>query len=229
MNKQLITDVFFDLDHTLWDFDRNSALALALVFERHKIGVDLKQFLSVYEPINFDYWKEFREERVTKKELRRGRLKDSFKVFNEAYSINDIDAMSESYIDFLPENNFLLDGSLEILEYLKPNFKLHIITNGFTEVQNVKMKRSGLAPYFKTFTSSEEVGVKKPNPLVFHHALEKANTSAEKSIMIGDTFEADVLGAQNAGMETIFYNYRNDPHPVGYKTVDALLDLKGLL
>ena len=198
MSKIKITDVFFDLDHTLWDFDRNSALAFELVFQRHNIQIDLQDFLKIYEPINFNYWKAFREERVSKQQLRRGRLADSFAALKHTISVNVIDEMSDSYIE--------LDGTIEILDYLKPKYNLHIITNGFTDVQGIKMKRSGLLPYFKTITSSEEVGVKKPNPLVFHHALKKGNTFAESSAMIGDTFEADILGAEAVGMDTIFYN-----------------------
>lgn len=229
MKNNTITDVFFDLDHTLWDFDRNSSLAFQLVFQQHKIEIELERFLEVYTPINYDYWKAYREERVTKEQLRRGRLEDSFTALNHKIAVNVIDAMSISYIDFLPENNFLLEGALEILDYLAPKYNLHIITNGFTEVQNIKMERSNLAQYFKTVTSSESVGVKKPNSRVFHHALQVAKTRANKSIMIGDSFEADVLGAEKVGMETVFYNFRKAEHPKGYKTIDALLELKEVL
>ena len=229
MSKIKITDVFFDLDHTLWDFDRNSALAFELVFQRHNIQIDLQDFLTIYEPINFNYWKAFREERVSKQQLRRGRLADSFAALKHTISVNVIDEMSDSYIEFLPENNYLLDGTIEILDYLKPKYNLHIITNGFTDVQGIKMKRSGLLPYFKTITSSEEVGVKKPNPLVFHHALKKGNALAESSAMIGDTFEADILGAEAVGMDTIFYNYHKDVQRSGSKVVERLLEIKGLL
>ncbi|GER60736.1 YjjG family noncanonical pyrimidine nucleotidase [Patiriisocius marinus] len=229
MNNIKITDVFFDLDHTLWDFDRNSALAFKLVFQKHNVQIDLQDFLKIYEPINFNYWKAFREERVTKQQLRRGRLADSFTALKHTISVQIIDEMSDSYIEFLPENNYLLDGTIEILDYLKPKYNLHIITNGFTDVQGIKMKRSGLSPYFKTITSSEEVGVKKPNPLVFHHALKKGNTLAESSAMIGDTFEADILGAEAVGMDTIFYNYHKDVQRSGYKVVERLLEIKGLL
>ena len=99
MIKPTITDVFFDLDHTLWDFDRNSALALDRVFQRFSVGVPLASFLKVYEPINFNYWREFREERVTKTQLRRGRLIDSFSKLGVTYDMQIIDGMSEAYIE----------------------------------------------------------------------------------------------------------------------------------
>ena len=224
-----ITDVFFDLDHTLWDFDRNSGLAFERVFKKHQVTIALANFLAVYEPINFNYWKAYREERVSKQELRRGRLVDTFAHFNITYPITKIDAMATSYIDELPGNNHLLEGATEILEYLAPSYRLHIITNGFTEVQGVKLVKSNIAPFFSTVTSSEEVGVKKPNRLVFDTAMKRANTSSKQSIMIGDTFEADILGAEAVGMKTIFYNYRNEDISGNYNVITHLLEIKRYL
>jgi putative hydrolase of the HAD superfamily len=221
-----ITDVFFDLDHTLWDFDRNSRLAFKRLFKKNKVEIPFEDFITEYEPINFNYWKLFREEKVSKQQLRRGRLVDTFKRFNVIYPISFIDLLSEGYIEELPYDNFLLDGAIDILDYLKPNYKLHIITNGFSEVQQLKLVNSKIAHYFDTVTSSEEVGVKKPNPLVFEKALSKANTLAKNSIMIGDTFEADVLGAENVGMSTIFYNYRREEYVKNYIYVTTLLAIK---
>lgn len=228
MNKTL-KHVFFDLDHTLWDFDRNSALAFERVFRLHEIDIPLPQFLEVYEPINFAYWKKYREERVTKQELRRGRLVDAFQAFDVTFPINIIDNLAEAYIHELPGDNHLLPGAKEILEYLSEKYTLHIITNGFTEVQNIKLSNSDIAHYFMSVTASEEVGVKKPNSKVFRRALEKAKTTPEESIMIGDTFEADILGAQAVGMDTLFYNYRDEVISEGFLKVDALLDIKNHL
>jgi putative hydrolase of the HAD superfamily len=224
-----ITDVFFDLDHTLWDFDKNSALAFQRVFQAYPISVPLESFLEVYEPVNFNYWKAFREDRVTKLELRRGRLIDSFDLLGLSYNIETIDGMSDAYIDELPGNNHLFNGTIELLSYLQEKYTLHIITNGFSEVQHIKLEKSMLAPFFKTVTSSEEVGVKKPNPLVFKKALQKARVSPQNTIMIGDTFEADILGGEGVGMDTIFFNYRKEAPKTGYKVVAHLLEIKSLL
>ncbi len=223
------THIFFDLDHTLWDFDQNSGLAFERIFSTYKIEITLPEFLKVYEPINFDYWKAYREDRVTKQQLRRGRLVDTFKIFKIEYPLSTIDAMAVSYIEELPVNNHLLPGAEEILEYLFKRYKLHIITNGFHEVQHLKLNKSNIAKYFKTVTSSEEVGVKKPNPLVFQTALKKAEASAATSIMIGDTFEADILGAQAVGMDTLFYNYHKEKVPQTYTTINHLLEIKAIL
>ena len=229
MIQPTITDVFFDLDHTLWDFDRNSGLALERVFQRFSVGIPLASFLKVYEPINFNYWREFREERVTKTQLRRGRLIDSFSKLGVTYDLQIIDGMSDAYIEELPNNNYLFDGTFELLRYLQQKYTLHIITNGFSQVQFIKLKKSKLAPFFATVTSSEEVGVKKPNPLVFTTALAKAGVSAPSCVMIGDTFDADIIGAEGVGMDTIFFNYRKEIPKSGYKVVDYLLEIKDLL
>lgn len=221
--------IFFDLDHTLWDFDQNSGLAFQRVFSKYKTEIVLADFLKVYEPINFNYWKDYREDRVTKQELRRGRLVDTFKNFEISVPVDIIDAMAVSYIEELPVDNHLLPGAEEILEYLCKKYKLHIITNGFQEVQHLKLQKSKIAHYFETVTSSEEVGVKKPNPLVFQTALKKANAVAATSVMIGDTFEADILGAEAIGMHTLFYNYRKEEIPAKYPVVNHLLEIKTIL
>lgn len=229
MSKNGITDVFFDLDHTLWDFDKNSMLAFERVFTSHKIELDVSVFVEVYEPINFAYWKLFREEKVSKQELRRGRLIDAFNKFNITFPLETIDFLAESYINELPVDNHLFDGATEILAYLFEKYSLHIITNGFQEVQQLKLVNSGILGYFKTITSSEEVGLKKPNPVIFKTALEKAKVITEQSIMIGDSFEADILGAESIGMKTLFYNYRKETVPNGYTVITDLLEIKSHL
>lgn len=202
-----IRHIFFDLDHTLWDFDRNSGLAFNSIFEKHRIKVRLEEFLAIYAPINANYWKLYREDKVTKEDLRYGRLKDSFKGMKVNVSDAQIKQLSIDYIDHLPHHNHLLEGAVEILDYLHPLYNLHIITNGFKEVQHKKMKSSGILDYFKTITTSEDVGVKKPNRRIFEVALLNASAKVDESIMIGDNLEADILGAKDFGMQAILYNY----------------------
>lgn len=229
MKLQTITDVFFDLDHTLWDFDKNSGLAFQRVFQKNKIDIDLALFLQEYEPINFAYWKLFREEKVTKEQLRRGRLTDAFKKIKREYSLQTIDTLAVSYIEELPVTNHLFEGALELLEYLHSRYKLHIITNGFEEVQKLKLKNSGIAHFFTTVTTSEEAGVKKPNPVIFEKAYQKAGVLPVRSVMIGDSFEADILGAAAAGMNTIFYNYRKEIMEGDHITLHTLAEIKKYL
>ena len=228
-NRLEVKDVFFDLDHTLWDFDKNSMLAFKRVFDRFQVEVEFDSFMKVYEPINLEYWKKFREERVTKEALRRGRLMDSFDKFNIKYPVHIIDDLADAYIEELPLDNHLFDGALNILDYLTGKYQLHIITNGFEEVQYKKLRNSNIYHYFSTITTSEEVGLKKPNPLVFLKALEKANTNPEQSVMIGDSFEADILGAKNIGMDSIFYNYRNENVSSDFIIINNLSEIKSHL
>lgn len=227
--RQKINNIFFDLDHTLWDFDKNSALTFALIFEMNRIGVRLQSFLEVYEPINLKYWKLYREEKVSKEKLRYARLSETFQAINILVSDEMIYKLSEDYIKYLTTHNHVFDGTIEILDYLRPNYKLHIITNGFQEVQQHKLEKANIGHYFETVTNSEMVGVKKPNPKMFHFALDLAQASTENSIMIGDNYEADVLGALNMGLDAICFNYHKESLDDNIKQITHLLELKNFL
>lgn len=205
-----IKHIFFDLDHTLWDFEANSAKAFEFIFNENNVSVDLDHFLEFYAPINKKYWKLYREEKVTKPVLRYKRLKESFDHLNYAASDDLIYHLSRVYIDNLPNYNSLFEGTVEVLDYLLPKYKLHIITNGFEEVQTKKLENSNIAHYFDKIITSESVGVKKPNARIFNHALDLARTTPETSMMIGDNYEADIMGAQQIGMSTIFFNSHED-------------------
>jgi len=226
-----IKHIFFDLDHTLWDFDKNSELCFKQIFKEQGLKLDFDLFLKTYIPINFEYWKLFREEKVTKEALRYGRLKDTFDALS--YEVNDdlINIISENYITYLPNHNYLIEGSIDVLEYLVEKYKLHIITNGFKEVQYLKLDRSGIRKYFTSIVTSECVGVKKPNAKVFEYALQKANVVASESVMIGDSYEADVLGAFNVGIKPIYYDAHKtlENKENRFVTINSLLELKQYL
>ncbi len=224
-----IEHIFFDLDHTLWDFEMNSAKAFHYIFNVNKIDVDLDNFLSLYTPINKKYWKLYREEKVSKPVLRYNRLKETFDGLDYKISDDKINHLAKIYIDNLPNYNNLFDGAVEILEYLLLKYKLHIITNGFEEVQVKKLKKSEILHFFDRVITSESVGVKKPNPIIFKHALSLASTTPEKSIMIGDNYEADILGAQQIGMRTIYFNGSNESTNNNTIRITKLLDIKNHL
>lgn len=224
-----IRHIFFDLDHTLWDFDKNSGLAFNSIFQKHKIMVQLEDFLAVYTPINENYWKLYREDKVTKEDLRYGRLKESFDGLKINVTDTQIDQLSIDYIDHLPNHNHLLEGAMEILGYLSSTYKLHIITNGFKEVQHRKLESSGILKYFTTITTSEDVGVKKPHPKIFETALKHAEATVGESIMIGDNLEADIIGAQKLGMRAILYNYYKSEFSENYHQVLEMKELKNFL
>lgn len=229
MFQDKITDVFFDLDHTLWDFDKNSELAFDKIFRSQHPQINTAEFVAVYSPINHACWKLYQVDQLTHEELRYKRLRDSFDVLNYTISDEEINQMAIDYITYLPENNQLFEGTIEILNYLSNKYKLHIITNGFSEVQYKKINNSGLSDFFSTVTNSEMAGVKKPHPVIYEFALTTANVSKENAIMIGDCIEADIKGALNFGIEAIFFNPEKKEVPLGVPTISKLIELKSLL
>lgn len=225
-----IEHIFFDLDHTLWDFEKNSALTFKKIFLENEINLKIDDFLEVYVPLNLKYWKLYRNEKVSKEELRYARLKKSFDAVNYPISDSLIDKLATAYIDNLSSFNHLFDGAIELLEYLKEKYSLHIITNGFEEVQNKKMINSKLFHYFDQIITSESVGVKKPDPRVFEHALEVSKASKEYSIMIGDSLEADIHGALAVGLSAIHCVFdANTPTDENIISVTSLLEIKRYL
>ncbi len=222
-----IKHIFFDLDHTLWDFEKNSKLAVSKIFKEQQIQLKTATFLEAYTPINLKYWRMYREDKIEKSALRYHRLKETFDKLNYTISDELIHQISEDYIAYLPEFNYLLEGAVEVLAYLQEKYELHIITNGFEEVQNLKLKESKIHQYFKEVITSECVGVKKPNPKVFEFALNKAEAIPHESIMIGDSYEADIMGALNSGMMAIHFSEETKNN--GVQRVASLLELKKYL
>lgn len=222
MFKDLITDVFFDLDHTLWDFEKNSALTFEKILAQNQVPVKLEDFLEVYVPNNFVFWRLFREEKITKTELRYQRLKTTFDTLGLEVTDVLVHNLSEAYIANLSSYNHLFPNAISILNYLKPKYKLHIITNGFEEVQNKKISNSNLDSFFDHVINSEMAGVKKPNPIIFNLALERANAQPEKSLMIGDSLEADILGAKAVGFKVLHFNAHNEQK---HEYCDMITDL----
>jgi putative hydrolase of the HAD superfamily len=205
--------VFFDLDRTLWDFDAAAEVAFERIYEKYdlkSLGIpSAHEFHEVYHPLNEELWVLYRADKITKDELNRTRFMKPL----EHYGIHDIelaDHLSEDYVYWSPRIVRLVPGTMELLDYLRPKYHLHLITNGFQEVQHTKLNGSGLEPYFETLTVSEEVDVKKPNPEIFHYALRKAGAIAEESIMIGDEMAVDIDGARAAGIDTVLFNPRGE-------------------
>ena len=224
-----IKNVFFDLDHTLWDFERNSALTFELLFNKYKLDIDINSFLKVYVPINLEYWRLYRNESISKEYLRFNRLNDAFKKLNIDVSSDLINKLSYDYIENLPKFNHLIDGAHELLLYLKKKYKLYLITNGFRNVQSNKLKNSGIGNFFLSIYDSESVGVKKPNPLIFNHALDDSGCIARESVMIGDSFEADIQGSLSVGMNAIHYVNFGEKEHKDCVIVNNLLSIKKIL
>ena len=224
-----IKHIFFDLDHTLWDFEANAEKAYQVCFDKHNITLEINEFMSIYRPINHAYWKEYREERISKEKLKRGRLIDAFNALAYPISIEKIDAIATDFLIHLPTFNQLFKGAIEILEYLKPKYSLHIITNGFNEVQIPKMKNAKILPYFDQIITAESIGVKKPNPKIFLHAMQLADAKPHDSIMIGDSLEADIEGAKQIGMQTIHFKPTSNQVISKNNEVAYLIEIKDYL
>lgn len=229
MMKDTITDIFFDLDHTLWDFDKNSNLAFDKIFKKQHPIIDTNAFIEIYAPINQACWKLYQIDKITHEELRYQRLKQSFDAIQYKITDEEINQISHDYIEYLPDNNQLFDGAIEVLNYLQPNYTLHIITNGFAEVQGRKLKNSGIDHFFKTVTNSEMAGVKKPHPTIFEFALSLNNVSKENALMIGDCIDADVRGAINFGIKAILFDETSKHNETDVLTINHLSELKNIL
>lgn len=205
--------LFFDLDHTLWDFDTNSREALKEIFFTYRLDTygipSFEKFHQVYLPINSQYWAKYHQELITKEQLRVGRFYETLRILR----VNDPtlpDKLATAYIELSPYKNALFANTFEVLDYLREKYKLHIITNGFVEVQDIKVEYSGLAKYFENVFISERVGYKKPDKGMFLHALEVAGTTADRALMIGDNMQTDIIGARLAGIDQVFFNPTNN-------------------
>ena len=225
--------IFFDLDRTLWDFDAAAEVAFERIYEQYHLkdlGIpNAHEFHEVYHPLNEKLWELYRADLITKDELNHTRFMKPL----EHYGIHDdalADHLSEDYVYWSPRIVRLVPGTMELLDYLKPKYHLHLITNGFQEVQHTKLSGSGLEPYFETLTVSEEVGVKKPNPEIFLYALKKAGATADESLMIGDEMAVDIDGARAAGMDQLLFNASGQPvHGERTYEVNKLLEITSYL
>lgn len=224
--------LFFDLDHTLWDYDKNVQESLSELFEIYQLQnfgiLDFKTFLDAFYQVNFKLWALYDLGKMDKKSLREVR----FKLIFEKAGAGDNSVPKEMEDDFMHRTSskpHLLPYSKEILDYLKPNYKMHIITNGFNESQALKMKSSGLESYFDHVVTSETTGHKKPDPRIFQYLLDQLSVKAADCIMIGDNPNSDILGAIQANLDNIYF----DPHERGIEhqptyTIRHLKELEGI-
>ena len=208
MHFRHVKHLFFDLDHTLWDYDRNSANTLTKLhhtFGLEKLGLfPLEKFIKSFHKANLKVWDLFEENSINRHQLRHKRLELVFEEFNLPNQI--LDNFHDEYYEICSRSSHLIEGTIEILEILQPDFNLHIVTNGFDDAQYNKLKFSGLSKYFKTVTTSEGAGSKKPDPAYFDFALEKANATKAHSLIIGDGLRTDVAGAIQSGLDVIWFN-----------------------
>jgi len=225
--------VFFDLDRTLWDFDTNSRLALGEMYVEFKLkerGIGSSvEFVKVYQEINEELWDRYRKGLLNKRKLRALRFSKTLEYFGFQDEYLG-DQLGTAYIEISPYKTAVLPNCVEILDYLAGRYDLHIITNGFEEVQNIKLEKSGLTKYFSKVITSEQAGARKPDPKVFDYAFGLTTGTVKNSLMIGDDLRTDIQGARNIKMDHVYYN----PHRIGHSEdifheIKDLLELKNLL
>ena len=218
--------VFFDLDRTLWDFETNSFETLSELAHKYKISekgvVSIDEFISRYVKINELMWDKYRKGLIDKNTLRYQRFHEIF----ENYGIRDrklIEDFGNDYLSVSPLKTNLFPHCIEVLHYLNQKYSLHIITNGFEEVQHIKIKNCGIGHYFDHIITSERSGFKKPDLRIFQYSMDVVNAKTSNSIMIGDSLEADIVGARNAGIHQVFFNPCGDVH-----TEEVTYEIKSL-
>ncbi len=202
--------LFFDLDHTLWDFERNSSESLDEIFHTLSLqdhGVSSKQqFIDTFIKINTHLWDEFDRGRIHHSYIRANRFLMVFDSLGIPCPENHLE-IGELYLHTLPYKKHLLHGALDMLGYVKERgYRLHIVTNGFTEIQARKIASSGISHFFENVITFETANAKKPDPDIFACAVQQANASKGECIMIGDNWLADIIGARNFGLDTVYYN-----------------------
>ena len=225
--------VLFDLDHTLWDYDTNSRETLQEMFTDFSLPEKLKTgfgpFHETFEEINTDLWARYDKGLIPRETIR----KDRFRKIIGRYGVDDqslSEQLSDAYVERSPKRSGLVDGAMEVLEYLRPRYDLFIVTNGFEEVQLTKVRSSGLEGYFRELVISDRVGHKKPSPLIFDYVLDRYGYDRSQTIMIGDNLLTDIAGATSAGIDSVFYNPKAGPctTPVTHE-IRHLRELKDIL
>ncbi|MGI8893366.1 MAG: YjjG family noncanonical pyrimidine nucleotidase [Bacteroidia bacterium] len=224
--------LFFDLDQTLWDFETNSVEVLNELFIKYKLddaGIkSCDEFIIKYKEFNSLMWLQYGKGQITKEKLRYGRFRaalKSYKIKNNSLA----DLLADEYLKISPHKTNLLPYTDDILTELKEHYHMHIITNGFWEVQQIKLDKSGLNKYFKNIFVSDLLGHKKPDIKIFNHALEIATAGSHEALMIGDNYECDIIGARSAGIDQVFFNPNGaTPGPATYE-IKCLSELRNLL
>ncbi|GAF02554.1 YjjG family noncanonical pyrimidine nucleotidase [Saccharicrinis fermentans] len=221
--------LFFDLDHTLWDFETNSIHTLKELYEKYKLSDSFQgfdAFYKRYEAHNEELWVQYREGKITKELLNFNRFHTPL---SEAGISDDAIAQSfaHDYITVSPTKTALMPHAKEVLDQLKQRHTLHVITNGFKEVQFIKLKNSHLHHYFSKVFISETIGASKPKTAFFEYAVKSANARKKECLIIGDNLETDIDGAINFGLDYIFFNPNKNEHK--RQLMNEITDLRQII
>lgn len=226
--------VFIDLDDTIWDFHTNAKLTLRQIFEESDLGNyynNFEEFFGIYARKNIELWNDYSKGKITKDFL----MAERFRYPLARMGINNFqlaEAIGNKYLEILPSKKALMTDAVEVLDYLTQKYPLSIISNGFIEIQYKKINSSGIRHYFKHIVLSEDAGALKPDPRIFEYALKLNGASPHETIMIGDSYDADIRGAQSAGIDQVYFpprgHHDQENRPATY-TINRLLELKDIL
>lgn len=225
--------IFFDLDHTLWDYESNSCETLQELFDHYDLKtngvVDCKTFQQQFKKVNTELWELYDRGLITSEVIR----KERFKKILSHFSINDESLCEKLSVDYLyacPKKAGLIPYAIETLDYLSSNYAMTVVTNGFEEIQNLKLAAGNLHRYFDHIVTSQKAGAKKPSRQIFEYAMKAHNVKANEVAMIGDNLITDIGGALNASIDTIYFNPERIPHDVEVKhEISCLSDLRNIL
>jgi putative hydrolase of the HAD superfamily len=217
--------LFFDWDHTLWDHDLNAREVLLDLANEYELAIEPLSYWASFEKINTSLWDQYAAGEISQAELRETRF---VRFFQELRIEGPSSEFGDKYLERAPRKTNLMPGAFEVIQDLAVHFPLYILTNGFDDIQYVKIEGAGMRSFFQEIITSQQVGTKKPSPLFYAYALERAGIKAEEALMIGDHVEADVRGALNVGIPAIHYNpfslATDLPHEIQH-----LDELRGLL
>ena len=225
--------LFFDLDDTLWDTAHNNKACMEEIYYDYHFGryyTSFDDFYAIYMPHNLMLWEKYRRHEIDRRTLILERLLYVLRPMG----ISDVSYTLKLNNDFLQRTTTktrLIEGAIDLLDYLYPKYRLFILSNGFREIQSLKMINSGLASYFERILLSEDVSIQKPHKEIFYYALKSTNSRRIESLIIGDSWEADIAGAQNTRIDSVWFNPGNEA-PKGRPptfTVYSLLELKQIL
>lgn len=225
--------LFFDLDHTLWDFEKCSGETLQEIYlERgfeSKYHFSFADFNHSFRKVNLGLWDKYNRHQVTRDEIRSTRFGLVFDLLN-IQPIDDCVELGTLYLEACPKKSHVIDHALEVLEKLSHKYQLHILTNGFDDVQLTKLKSSGLEAFFDVIVTSENSNSRKPDKEIFEYAFKHTGAHSKESVMIGDNLQTDIAGAINVGMDSIFYNPSGEVHNYAVTfEVKSLAELKLIL
>lgn len=233
MPEKQYRHVFFDLDHTLWDFDKNSSETLRHLFDHFNLQqlklFTLEQFLQAFHKVNRQLWSAFDQGKVDKSYIRGERFRIVSKHLQVSPNLIP-EQLGDLYLNMCPAKPHVMPYAHEILGYLKTNYHLHVITNGFSDVQTIKINNSQLSDFFINVITADSCGYQKPHKKIFDHALEVTQAAKNECVMIGDNLDTDIKGARNAGIDQIYYNPYKLSHEqeVTYE-IDCLSQIKDIL